>query len=247
MISQQEQEEDQNQFGEEHDEEVVSEQDSIESMEDEEKVKSRKIKKERVSKESDDDEDENSQVPKKSLAVNDTEESRVSNENRRQTRRSKYAEMQNEDIEMRSSSSNSTVKKGSQSKKHKKKKDKKKKKKKDKKKKDKKKKKKKKKRGNSSSSDSSNSSEDSDEDWKFDDKGVDYGSPERISDGSSVWDGRSQELYDSDNPEYPLNLYHIESKPRILEIEDFNQEGDPVRLLLDQNIRMLRSMVELNH
>ena len=96
---------------------------------------------------------------------------------------------------MRSHSSNSTSKRRddsvSGSKKHKKKKDKKKKdkKKKDKKKKDKK-KKKKKKRGSSSTSDSSNSS-DSSGDWKFDDKGVVYGSPEKISEGSSDWDGRS--------------------------------------------------------
>lgn len=95
-----------------------------------------------------------------------------------------------------------------------------------------KKKKKKKKRGSQSSSDSSNSS-DSSGDWKFDDKGVNYGSPQYLSEGSSDWDGRSQELYDSDNPDQNLNLYHIYSKPRILEIEDFNEEGDPCKLMLD--------------
>jgi len=30
-----------------------------------------------------------------------------------------------------------------------------------------------------------------------------------------------------------LNLYHIYSKPRILEIEDFNEDGDPCKLILD--------------
>lgn len=148
------------------------------------------------------------------------------------TRRSKM-HAKDEDTEMRSQSSTSTNRKQSEDK-EKKKKDKKKKKKKDKKKKKKKdkKKKKKKKRGSSSTSDSSNSSE-SDGDWKFDDKGVNYGSPERISEGSSDWDGRSQELYDSDNPESNLNLYHQYSKARVLEIQDFNDEGDPCILQLD--------------
>ena len=161
------------------------------------------------------------------MQATDQESSVVSQEFRRETRRTKYAQMQNEDVEMKSTSSN-VSRRDSQSKKHKKKKDKKKKKKKDKKRKDKKKKKKKKRSG--SSSDSDNSSDDSDEDWKFDDKGVIYGSPERVSDGDEAWEGRSQELYDSDNPEqHHLNLYHIESKARILEIADTNEDGD-VRL-----------------
>jgi hypothetical protein len=152
-----------------------------------------------------------------------------------QTRRATRRMNNNDDEDMKSVSSNSTVtkkKEGDESKK----KDKKKKKKKDKKKKDKKKKdkkkKKKKKRGGSSSSDSSNSS-DSSGDWKFDDKGVNYGSPEYLTEGSEDWDGRSQELYDSDNPDGNLNLYHVYSKPRILEIEDFNEDGDPCKLQLD--------------
>ena len=130
---------------------------------------------------------------------------------------------------MMSNNSNAS-RRDSQSKKHKKKKDKKKKKKKDKKKKDKKKKKKKKRSGSTTGSGSS--SDDSDNDWKFDDKGVNYGSPERLSDGQSAWEGKSQELYDSDNPECPLNLYHQESAPRLLEIADTNEDGD-VRLELD--------------
>jgi len=54
-------------------------------------------------------------------------------------------------------------------------------------------------------------------DWSVGDKGVDYGSPERISNKSKDWDGRSQELYDSDDQnEYKLNSYHLLSTPRIL-------------------------------
>ena len=131
-----------------------------------------------------------------------------------------------------SASSVSTSKKGGEGGEKKHKKDKKKKKKGDKdkkKKKHKKDKKKKKKKNKGSSSDSSNSS-DSSGDWKFDDKGVNYGSPEVLTDRSSDWDGRSQELYDSDNPDGTLNLYHIYSKPRILEIEDYNEDGDACRL-----------------
>jgi hypothetical protein len=117
-----------------------------------------------------------------------------------QTRRGRY-EPVNED---ESASSVSTARKEGEKKS---KKDKKKKKKgdKDKKKKKKKDKKKKKKKNRGSSSDSSNSS-DSSGDWKFDDKGVNYGSPEVLTDRSSDWDGRSQELYDSDNPDGNLNL-----------------------------------------
>ena len=58
-------------------------------------------------------------------------------------------------------------------------------------------------------------------DWSANDSGVEYGSAERISDGSDAWEGRSQELYDSDNPpDYPFNAYHLNSKPRILLIQD---------------------------
>eukprot|EP00347_Sterkiella_histriomuscorum_P003806 403362870 len=196
--------------------------------------------------------DQTSQPPRgRQLEAGDQEDSRLSSsaDNRRQTRRQKYNNelaLQNDDVDMKSTSSNANSTRGRdkekerdrgshEGKKHKKKKDKKKKKKKDKKKKDKKKKdkKKKKKRSGSSSSDSSNSSDDSDEDWKFEDKGVNYGSPERVTDGSSLWDGRSQELYDSDNPDCPLNLYHLESKPRLIEIQHHNEEGDPVVLQLD--------------
>jgi hypothetical protein len=54
-------------------------------------------------------------------------------------------------------------------------------------------------------------------DWSAGDKEADYGSPERISAGSRGWDGRSVELYDSDDHgEYRLNAYHLLSTPRIL-------------------------------
>ena len=43
----------------------------------------------------------------------------------------------------------------------------------------------------------------------------------------------SKELYDSDNPDCPLNAYHVESKPRLLGLEDFDDSGRPVRLLVD--------------
>ena len=97
--------------------------------------------------------------------------------------------------------------------------------------------KKKKKRKRFDSDSSSNSSDDSSElssNWSIDDKHVDYGSPEKLSDGSDQWEGRSVELYDSDSPpDYPLNSYHAQSKPRILVLEDFNDEGDIVQLQLD--------------
>jgi hypothetical protein len=98
---------------------------------------------------------------------------------------------------------------------------KKKKKKKDKNKKDKKKKKKKKKRRSSTSSSSNSSSDDG-----LNDSKVDYGSPERISDGSSAWEGRSQELYYSDCPDSPTNAYHKNSKPRTLEIIEESSSQD---------------------
>ena len=42
----------------------------------------------------------------------------------------------------------------------------------------------------------------------------------------------SNELYDSDNPDCPLNAYHIESKPRLLNLEDFDNEGNAVQLII---------------
>ena len=103
-----------------------------------------------------------------------------------------------------------------------------------KKKKDRKKKKKKRFHSDSSSSNSSDDSSEASSDWSIDDKHVDYGSPEKVSDGSNCWEGRSAELYDSDNPpDFPLNSYHLKSRPRILVLEDFNDEGDIVQLQLD--------------
>lgn len=91
-----------------------------------------------------------------------------------------------------------------------------------------KKKKKKKNHSDSSSSNSSSTSEAS-SDWSIGDRNYDYGTADRISDASDQWEGRSAELYDSDNPpEYPLNTYHIGSKPRILILEDFDDNGDIV-------------------
>jgi hypothetical protein len=88
---------------------------------------------------------------------------------------------------------------------------------------------KKKKRRHSTSSSSNSSSDDG-----IDDSKVDYGSPERISDGSSAWEGRSQELYDSDGPNSPTNAYHKKSKPRILQVVDEGFSSDQiVRLDLD--------------
>jgi len=59
---------------------------------------------------------------------------------------------------------------------------------------------------------SSDSSSDSSAEWSIGDGKVDYGSPERLTDGSDCWEGRSIELYDSDNPpDCPLNSYHIKS------------------------------------
>ena len=43
----------------------------------------------------------------------------------------------------------------------------------------------------------------------------------------------SVELYDSDNPDCPLNAYHIESKPRLIKLEDYNNQGKPVQLIID--------------
>lgn len=59
---------------------------------------------------------------------------------------------------------------------------------------------------------------------------MDYGEAERLSDGQDEWECRSQELYDSDNPECPLNAYHIESKPRLVNLEDFDDKGRHCRL-----------------
>lgn len=65
---------------------------------------------------------------------------------------------------------------------------------------------------NKKKKDSSSSS-----DWSAGDSGINYGSTERISLESDVWDTRSMELYDSDNPpDYPLSSYHKNSKPRYL-------------------------------
>lgn len=68
---------------------------------------------------------------------------------------------------------------------------------------------------------SGSSSDDSDEEesdhWSAGDAGVEYGDPVLLSDDSDIWgDNLSQELYDSDNPDCPLNAYHIESMPRLL-------------------------------
>lgn len=55
-----------------------------------------------------------------------------------------------------------------------------------------------------------------------------------LSDDSDIWgDNMSQDLYDSDNPDCPLNAYHIESKPRLLRLEDYNDQGRPVQLAID--------------
>jgi hypothetical protein len=55
-----------------------------------------------------------------------------------------------------------------------------------------------------------------------------------MSDDSGMWgDNMSQDLYDSDNPDCPLNAYHIESKPRLIILEDYDNEGKPVSLLVD--------------
>lgn len=94
--------------------------------------------------------------------------------------------------------------------------------------------KKKARKNDSSSSNSSDDSSDGSSDWSLDDGNIDYGSPEKISDGSDLWEGRSAELYDSDGPpDYPLNAYHIGSKPRILVLEDFDDNGDIVQLDLE--------------
>ena len=41
-------------------------------------------------------------------------------------------------------------------------------------------------------------------------------------------------MYDSDNPiDYPLNSYHLNSRPRILLLEDFNEQGEIICLELE--------------
>lgn len=84
----------------------------------------------------------------------------------------------------------------------------------------------------------SSSDEDSDEKesdhWSAGDAGVDYGAPDMLSDDSDIWGSNlSCELYDSDNPDCPLNAYHIESKPRLLKLEDYNDQGLPVSLVVE--------------
>jgi hypothetical protein len=60
-------------------------------------------------------------------------------------------------------------------------------------------------------------SDSSSEEWSAGDSKVSYGSAGRLSHNS--WENRSQELYYSDREEgYPLNAYHIESRPRIMQI-----------------------------
>ena len=86
------------------------------------------------------------------------------------------------------------------------------------KKKDKKKGKKKEKRSNqNTTSDEESENETSDEDkWSANDGDVNYGDPTILSECTDEWACRSQELYDSDNPDCPLNAYHIQSKPRLV-------------------------------
>lgn len=80
---------------------------------------------------------------------------------------------------------------------------------------------------------SSDSSSDSSAEWSIGDGKVDYGSPERLTDGSDQWEGRSIELYDSDNPpDCPLNSYHIKSSPRLLQLQDEDAKGRFIRLKL---------------
>ena len=77
------------------------------------------------------------------------------------------------------------------------------------------------KRSGTSSDDDSDEKES--DHWSAGDADVDYGKAELLSDDSDIWpDNLSQELYDSDNPDCPLNAYHIESRPRLLKLEDFN-------------------------
>ena len=88
------------------------------------------------------------------------------------------------------------------------------------------------KKGNSSSEDDSDGKES--DHWSAGDADIDYGKAECLSDDSDIWpDNLSQELYDSDNPDCPLNAYHIESRPRLLRLEDFNNAGAPVSLYVD--------------
>jgi hypothetical protein len=89
------------------------------------------------------------------------------------------------------------------------------------------------KKGNSSSDDDSDEEMESDH-WSAGDAGVDYGDAVLLSDDSSLWGSNmSHDLYDSDNPDCPLNAYHIESKPRLIILEDYNNQGSPVTLLVD--------------
>ena len=55
----------------------------------------------------------------------------------------------------------------------------------------------------------------------------------------------SQELYDSDNPDCPLNAYHIESKPRLIALEDINEQGKQV--LWSLNCQKVTDDTVVNH
>ena len=81
--------------------------------------------------------------------------------------------------------------------------------------------------------DSSSEDNDDEDEWSAGDAGVDYGEAEHLSENSADWDCRSAELYDSDNPDCPLNAYHVQSEPRLVQIEDFDEDGKQVLLLLD--------------
>ena len=73
-----------------------------------------------------------------------------------------------------------------------------------------------------SSSDDDSDDEESDH-WSAGDSGVNYGQPVLLSDDSNLWgDNLSQDLYDSDNPDCPLNAYHIDSRPRLLKLQDID-------------------------
>lgn len=88
------------------------------------------------------------------------------------------------------------------------------------------------KRSGTSSDDDSDEKES--DHWSAGDANIDYGDPDMLSDDSDIWpDNLSNELYDSDNPDCPLNAYHIESRPRLIKLEDFNNAGAPVSLYVD--------------
>ena len=88
------------------------------------------------------------------------------------------------------------------------------------------------KRSNSSSEEESDQ-QDSDH-WSAGDAGVEYGEASMLSDDSEIWGSNmSCELYDSDNPDCPLNAYHIESRPRLVNLEDFDDQGNAVRLIVE--------------